>query len=144
MKVSDIMTREVITVKKDTSLTEAARLLAKYRLHGMPVVDETDKVIGIVTENDFFTKDNIYLPTFLEFISKIPTETVKGANTAYIEQTSTVGDIMTEDCLTVKPDLTIEKLIVLIKNKNLNTFPVIDDRNVLVGIVTIMDVIELL
>ena len=104
MKVSDIMTGEVITVNKGTSLKDAAGILAKFRIHGMPVVDSNNKVVGILTESDFFTKDssNIYLPTFLDFIKSEPKPDEDGANTD-LEKITRVVDIMTEKCLTVKP-----------------------------------------
>ena len=57
MLIKDIMTQDVITVSKETPLKEAAGLLAKFRVHGLPVVDGNKKVVGIVTESDFFTKD---------------------------------------------------------------------------------------
>ena len=62
MEVSEIMTLEVFTVGKDTPLKDAAGLLAKFRIHAMPVVDGQNKVVGIISESDFFTKDssNIY------------------------------------------------------------------------------------
>ena len=54
MLIKDIMTQDVITVSKETPLKEAAGLLAKFRVHGLPVVDGNKKVVGIVTESDFF------------------------------------------------------------------------------------------
>jgi CBS domain-containing protein len=140
------MTREVITVKKDTPLKEAAGLLAKLRIHGIPVIDDANKIVGIITESDFFTKDssNIYLPTFLDFIKGEPVDAEKGIDRAVLEQKTKVADIMTEECLTVKPELYLEQLIGLFKENNFNSFPVVDDSGVLVGIITVMDVIKLL
>lgn len=146
MNVSDIMTKEVITVNKDTSLKEAAGLLAKFRIHGFPVVDENNKVLGIVTESDFFTKDssNIFLPTFLDFISGKKPETLGDAESAELEKKTSIRDIMTADCLTIPSDLPVQKLIEYFKEKNFNSLPVVDGQGILIGIVSIMDVIRLL
>lgn len=146
MKVSEIMTKEVISVKKDTPLKEAAGLLAKFRIHGFPVVDNSNKVVGIITESDFFTKDasNIYLPTFLDFIRNGNANIPRGVDSKEIEKKTKIEDIMTSECLTVKPDLEVEQLIQLFKENNYNSLPVVDDQDVLTGIVTIMDVIKLL
>jgi len=146
MVISDIMTKEVIAVKKDTSLKEAAGLLAKFRIHGLPVVDYDNKVVGIITESDFFTKDssNIYLPTFLDFIRGGQAEVPAGMNSKEAEQKTKVEDIMSSDCYTAQPDLTVEELIQSFKEKSFNSMPVVDHQGTLVGIVTIMDVIKLL
>jgi CBS domain-containing protein len=146
MKVEDIMAKEVITVTEETTLKEAAGLLAKFRIHGLPVVDASNKLIGIVTEGDFFTKDasNIFLPTFLDFIKSNDSSAANFAQTEEIEKMSTVGDIMTKDCFFVSPDQSIDTLIAQIKEKSFNSMPVVDGAGTLVGIVSIMDVIKLL
>lgn len=145
MKVSDIMAKEVIAVKKSTSIIEAAGILTKFRIHGMPVVDNENKVVGIITESDFFTKDssNIYLPTFLEFIftKNNPKEKAEKSD---VEKITRVEDIMTENCRTIKPDLSVKGLIDLIKESTFNTFPVVDDSGTLRGVVTVLDIIKLL
>jgi CBS-domain-containing membrane protein len=140
------MTREVITVNKETSLQEAAGLLAKFRIHGFPVVEDDNKVIGIVTESDFFTKDssNIFLPTFLRFIRSENMKNLREVGSKEIEKKTKVEDIMTKDCFTVQPETTVEELIQYCKEKNFNSFPVTNKQGMLVGIVTIMDVIKLL
>jgi CBS domain-containing protein len=140
------MTREVLTVKEGIPLKEAAGILAKMRIHGMPVVDEEGKVIGILTESDFFIKDssNIYLPTFLEFVNKDQTREVSSSDMEKIKKIKTVKDIMTYDCETVDPDLPVAELVYLFKKNNFNSFPVVDDQKKLVGIVSIFDIIKLL
>jgi CBS domain-containing membrane protein len=146
MTVSDIMTKEVISIQKETQLAEAAGILAKFRIHGLPVVDEEKKVLGIITESDFFTKDssNIYLPTFLDFIRNGDIDNPRSSDSQEIEKKSKIKDIMTEGCLTVRPETEIEKLIAIFKEKNFNSVPVTDEQGVLVGIVTVMDIIRLL
>ena len=53
IKAKDIMTEDVITVKKDDTLTDVARLMITRRISGFPVI-ENDKIIGIITANDLF------------------------------------------------------------------------------------------
>jgi CBS domain-containing protein len=146
MLVSDIMTKDVISVHKDTQLTEAAGILAKFRIHGLPVVDNANKVVGIITESDFFTKDssNIYLPTFLDFVRNGDVNSPRNLDSQEIEKKTKIKDIMTERCLTIQPGTTIEKLITIFKENNFNSVPVTNEQGILVGIVTIMDVIKLL
>jgi CBS domain-containing protein len=145
MKVSEIMTEDVITAKKETSIKEAAGLLAKFRIHGVPVVDDDNKVIGIITESDFFTKDesNIFLPTFLEFINNKTAKDIESIS-KNINSNSKTEDIMTRECFTIHPETSVEELIQHFKEKRFNSFPITNNQGVLVGIVTIMDVIKLL
>ena len=56
MKASDVMTRRVITIGRDASILEAARLMLQKRISGLPVVDDKGKLIGIVTEGDFLRR----------------------------------------------------------------------------------------
>ncbi|HEX7586265.1 MAG TPA: CBS domain-containing protein [Patescibacteria group bacterium] len=146
MKVSDIMTKDAVVVKEETPLKEAAGILAKMHIHGMPVVEEGRKLIGIITESDFFMKDssNIYLPTFLDFVSKGQVGEISSAETEKMKKITTVKDIMTYDCETVEPDLPVASLVYLFKEKNFNSFPVADAEKNLLGIVSIFDIIKLL
>lgn len=145
MKVSNIMTRSVVTVKQDASLKEAAGILAKLRIHGMPVVDADNKVVGIITESDFFAKDasNIYLPTFLDFVSKDKEDSLGFGHRELSEKTN-VADIMTKKCLTINQDAAVQDLIYKFKDSTFNSIPVVDGAGRLVGIVTTIDVINLL
>src|SRR5512140_2328631 len=61
VKVSDVMTKKVITVAEDTPVEEAARIMVDNKIGGLPVVNETGVVVGIITETDIFK-------TFLELI----------------------------------------------------------------------------
>src|SRR5713101_343154 len=56
MNVSDIMTSPVISVARETSIAEAARLLLEHRISGLPVVDAEGAVVGIVTEGDLLRR----------------------------------------------------------------------------------------
>jgi acetoin utilization protein AcuB len=59
VKVSDVMTKDVITVSEDTPIEDAARIMVDNKIGGLPVVDESHAVAGIITETDIFK-------TFLE------------------------------------------------------------------------------
>ena len=59
MKISEIMTSEVITVGEYMPVTEVAKIVSENKIHAVPVVDSENKVLGIITETDFFTKQII-------------------------------------------------------------------------------------
>ena len=59
MRAHRIMTRKVITVKADTPILEAANLMLHQHISGLPVVEDTDPLIGIVSEGDFIRRSEI-------------------------------------------------------------------------------------
>jgi CBS domain-containing protein len=56
MRAEDIMTREVVTISPDTTVAEAARLMLDRRISGLPVVDRTGALVGLVTEGDLLRR----------------------------------------------------------------------------------------
>jgi predicted transcriptional regulator len=147
MKVEDIMTREVVSVNPETGIAEVAEILFNQRFHGVPVLDN-NKIVGILTETDFFTKDeaNIFLPSYISFlkenevVDKLPKE--KKEKVAKLFDVK-AKDIMSSNCITVKKDMEIEDLINFCKETKLTTLPVVDENGFLVGIVTLADIIGL-
>lgn len=140
------MTREVVTVTEDTSIVTVAELLHRNSFHALPVVDAQKKLVGIVTETDFFLKDVavIYLPAYAEIIQKQLSEDKKPSEEMTELETlsrATTRDIMTEQPITVSPEANLTDIISLVRAHHFKTFPVIDNIGGIVGVVTIMDVI---
>src|SRR4030067_1103867 len=64
-----IITKNVITVKPETSIQDLAALLMKHGISGAPVVDEAGKLVGIVTENDLISQNKrLHIPTVVSFL----------------------------------------------------------------------------
>lgn len=148
MTISEIMTKDVISVKEETPMPEVAEVISKNKIHAVPVVDDDNKVIGIITETDFFTKDSanmVYMPSLIDFIKSgkmdYPEEE-KGAITEVLN--SKAKDIMSPKCETVSPEMKLEDFILLIKERSFNSYPVVDEDKSLLGIVTVADAIKLL
>ena len=73
IKAKDIMTREVVSVHPDTSLLDAAKLIAEYNFDGVPVVDNENRLVGIVTEYDLINKTSaVHLPTLQVILKNLP------------------------------------------------------------------------
>lgn len=147
MKVEDIMTVDVISVQPGTSLVEVARLLRKNKIHSLPVIDENQKLAGIITEMDFFIKDSAssYLSKWIELTGQAKEGT--SASLDNEEKLShiinlQVQDIMTTDCTTIRPDAAVRELLDIFKETRFKSFPVVDENNVLVGIISLVDVIK--
>lgn len=145
MQIKDIMTHDVIYVSPDTSISEVADTLFRNKFHAIPIV-ENNKVVGIVTEDDFFLKgyNDMYLPSFIRSIaqnkveSKVPQE-IQDKMKKLLE--AKASDLMTKDPLCVPPEMPVSELMETIKRTKFTTLPVTDRDNNILGIVTLVDVI---
>ncbi len=143
---ADIMTRDVVTVTPEMPVKELAQLLTSKDISGVPVVDATGDLIGVVTESDLIDQNKkIHIPTvvtvldsfiYLERPGKMEQEMRKIAG-------STVADIYSEKVVTVNADTTVEELATIMSEKNIHSLPVLQDGK-LVGIVGKKDIIKML
>lgn len=148
LKVKDVMTRDVICTEPGEEINIVAEKLTNNRIHGVPVM-ESDRIVGIITETDFFTKTfpGLYLPAYIDFLKNA--EFVDGGDSDHKKKvkelvSSQAKDIMTSSCITVLPDMEISEVIDLMKVKQLTTIPVEDENKKLVGIITTADIIKLI
>ncbi|WP_448872132.1 CBS domain-containing protein [Desulfobulbus propionicus] len=144
LKARDIMTCNVITVTPHTTARELATLLLDNKISGAPVVDEAGKVLGVVTESDLiFQNKKVHLPTavaildaffFLESPTKMGEELKKMAG-------AKVGDICSQQLISVSPETELEELATLMAEKKIHTLPVMDNDR-LVGVIGKSDIIR--
>lgn len=147
MKVEEIMTKDVITAHPSTSLVEIIRFIDKNQIHSVPIVDDEKKLLGIVTEMDFFIKDPAagYLPSHLELFKKIKSEdSIDWSEQKELDNLIDLQaqDIMTTDCVTVSSNTEVKDLMKTFKETRFKSFPVVDGKKHLIGIVSLVDVIE--
>ncbi|WP_066071502.1 CBS domain-containing protein [Alkalithermobacter thermoalcaliphilus] len=145
VKAKDIMTSEVITVKKDTPIEDIAKILIEKRISGVVVVDDENKVVGVVSETDIVKKEkNIKVPSFITILQgvvfldsiKEMEEDIKRV-AAYKAE-----DIMSSDVLTVNEKDDLEYVANLMIEKSINRVPVVDDTKTLKGIICRYDIIK--
>jgi CBS domain-containing protein len=143
LKAKDIMTKEVITVKPETTLEELARLLMKRQISGAPVIDDNGKIIGIVTENDLISKNSrLHIPTILRlFDAYIPLGTSKMESDIKRMAASTVEDICTKEIITVDEEAAVEYIATIMTEKRIHILPVVREGK-LVGIIGKKDLIK--
>ena len=146
IKVKDIMSREVITVSPDTEIAQAAKLLLTKRINGVPVVDQSGKLVGILCQSDLIAQQkSIPIPSLFTLLDGYIPLTPMNRLNKEVEKiaATTVDHAMTPNPSTVDPDTDIEKVAVLMVEKNYHTLPVIDGGK-LVGIVGKEDVLRTL
>ncbi len=135
MRAHQIMTRTVITVTPDTKITDAANLMLAKHVSGLPVVDASGKLVGILSEGDFIRRSEIGTGhkrgRFLKFIlgpGKAATDFVH-------EHGRQVADIMTPEPLTVTEETPLERIVELMEKHGVKRLPVMSGDKI-VGIVS--------
>ena len=144
LKVRDIMTTDVVTVKKETSIRELAELFTKHRVGSVPVVDDGGSLIGIVTESDLIEQDkSLHIPTVISLFDwVIYLESEKKFEKELQKMTGqTVGDIFTDAVEMVTPDTLVSDVADLMAGKKLHALPVVEGKQ-LVGMVSRIDLIR--
>jgi len=144
LTAKEIMTKEVVMVKKDTKVSELANILTKNRISGVPVVDDAGKVIGVVTESDLVEQSkSLHLPTVFTILdSVIFLESEKHFEKELKKMTGArVGDIFSDNPVTVTPGTPIREIANIMTEKKAYTIPVIDG-NKLVGVIGKADVVR--
>src|SRR5512147_1429878 len=104
LTAKDIMTKDVVTVKPDTSIEDLASLLVEHRISGVPVVDDSGNLYGIVTENDLISRNKrLHIPTVVSFLdAAIYLESSKKFKEEVKRLTATrVGDICAKKVITI-------------------------------------------
>ncbi len=141
---ADIMTADVITIHESARVKELAQLMADHRISGVPVVDDRELVVGIVTEGDMVEMDaDIHFPHYISFMdSVIFLESVKKFDERVRHAAAaSVKDIMTTNVKVVQKDAPLHELATIMSDQQINRLPVLDG-DALVGIVTRADVVR--
>ena len=142
----DLMAKDVLTVTPETSISHAANLLLQHHINGMPVVDEEDKVVGIICQSDIITQQKqLPLPSIFTLLDGI----IPLTSTSHMEKevqkmaATKVKEAMTPDPVSVSPDTELEEMAEIMVRKNYHTLPVVEG-NKLVGIIGKEDVLKTL
>ncbi|HJZ46122.1 MAG TPA: CBS domain-containing protein [Roseiflexaceae bacterium] len=112
MKVKDVMTANVISVPEDNTIEDTARVLARHRISGLPVINSSGALVGLVTEYDLISK-----------------------------QGQIVSDIMSRGAISVTEETDIEEVVHILTNRRIRRVPVLRS-NRLVGIVSRSDLVK--
>ena len=135
MRAHQIMTRQVITVATGAPIVEAANTMLQNHISGLPVVDETGKLVGVVAQGDFIRRAEIGTQRKRGRWLKVLLGPGKLASDFVHERGHKVGEIMTLDPYTVTEDTTLEDIVDLMEKKHVKRLPVMRGDQ-LVGIVT--------
>src|SRR5690625_4557183 len=147
MLVKDIMTKEVVTVKEEDTVETCAKMMSTHNLSGIPVVDSSGYMKGIITEGDLIKRSaKVPTPTYLEFLGGIIY--LDNPNKFFEEVKKSMGlfvkEIMTDDVIRIGPTAKIEDAANLLVRKKIKRLPVVDESGKLIGIVSRRDIMAYL
>ncbi|GHF36392.1 CBS domain-containing protein [Streptomyces griseosporeus] len=142
-KVGSVMATDVVRAVYGTPFKEVARLLADHRISGLPVVDEDDRVIGVISETDLIahqvtTADRPQAHRLFRFAALTPATRRRAAKAA----ARTAGRLMSTPPVTVHADDTIVEAARTMAERHVERLPVLDEEERLVGIVTRRDLLQ--
>jgi len=144
LKVKDIMTKEVVSVTKETTVMELAGIFAQRHISSLPVLDQNGELIGMVTETDLVEQDkNLHIPTVISIFDwVIYLESDKKFEKELKKMTGrTVGDIYSNEVVTVAPDTSISDVADMLSSRKITALPVVEGKK-LVGIISRIDLIR--
>jgi len=131
MLVRDRMSTKPVTVLDDTPITDALRTMRQSEVRRMPVLDESGKLVGIVSEKDLLVA------------SPSPVSSLTVSEVHYLLNHLLVSELMSRDVITVGPDTPVEEAARIMVDYKIGGLPVMEgDR--LVGIITETDVFTVL
>ena len=135
MKAGDIMSPRVVSIAPDANVLEAIRLMLQKHISGLPVIDKSGALVGVVTEGDFLRRTETGTerkrPRWLEFLM--------GPRRMADEYVHTharkVDDVMTREPITVTEDASLDEVVRIMERKRIKRLPVMRGKEV-VGIVS--------
>lgn len=135
MQARDVMTANVISIDPEQTVLQAARLMLQHHISGLPVVDSSGSLVGVLSEGDFLrrreTETEHRRSRWLEFLmgpGKIASEYTRSHG-------SKVGEVMTPDVRTVDEDAALEDIVELMERHRIKRVPIMRAGK-MVGIIT--------
>ena len=135
-RVRDVMTTQVVTVRKTTRYKEVARLMTEYKVNAMPVVTDKGHVIGMVSEADMLRKQE---RAFRRLGTGLPRRTRHQRDQA---EARAAGGLMTSPAITIHPDAPLGAAARLMNGHNIRRLPVVNASGELIGIVSRRDLLS--
>ena len=140
-QAEDIMTRQVVTVTRTTSLQDTAELMALHGISGLPVIEDDGRVAGVISEKDFlFHMGSGETGSFMKLIAACFRHT--GCCAAPILHEN-AEKIMTSPAITIEKTTSISDIMSLFRERKINRVPVLGPAGTLAGIVSRDDVLNI-
>lgn len=143
--VADFISRDLITVRPETPIKEALQLLARNRIGGLPVVDETEQLVGVLSETDLLWRESgVTPPPYIVLLDSViylqnPSTYERELHKALGE---TVADVMTRKPITIAPDKPLSEAARIMHDRRIHRLFVLDVQGKVIGVLTVGDIIR--
>jgi CBS-domain-containing membrane protein len=134
--VSDLMTRAVVRTTVDAPFKDIVRLLSEYDVTALPVVDDADRPLGVVSEGDLLHKESGQ-PDPVGLLADPPSAEARARAAAI-----TAGALMTCPALVARPQWTVVQAARVMEEHQVKRLPVVDETGVLIGIISRSDLLR--
>ncbi|HLZ26824.1 MAG TPA: DUF190 domain-containing protein [Chloroflexota bacterium] len=138
--VADVMTREVVAVHPNTPLGEVVRLLLDRDFRSVPVVDNQNRLVGIVTNRDLIERGG--LTARVELLGELDQTALERELSSSGVRGRTVADVMTGEVVSARPDSSLKAAAHQMVERTIKRLPVVDEAGVLIGILSRVDVLR--
>ena len=143
MQAKDIMTTMVITVGLETQVNEIANIMYQNHISAVPVVDEQNRLLGIVSEGDLLRRQELGTEVQRSWWLSLFTSAEQRARDYVKSHARIAADIMTRNLITVTEDTPVSEIADLLERHRIKRVPVVKDGR-LVGIVSRANIIQAL
>ncbi len=141
MQARDVMTSPAITLSENATVKEAAALMGERHVSAIPIVDGSDKIVGIVSEGDLFQRRELGTERHRFWWLDLFANPVEADRTYLKETANLLSSVMTRDVITVGEMTPLSEIADVLAQKHVKRVPVVDgDR--LVGIVSRADIVR--
>ncbi len=147
--IKDLMTKEAVSVKPETTLAEITQILSSHGFNGVPVVDKTNVLVGLITEYNLISgPSGVHLPTLQKLLGEIPVlnkDKKEFNNDVAAVMKMTARDVMNKDPFTLPTTATYEEAVKAFQDHHaVNPIPIIDPQRKLTGVVSRFDILKTL
>lgn len=138
--VSDVMTRQVVTLTSDMTLAQAWDRMLKNKIKALPVVDDNNVVVGVLTDEDLLERAGV--GQRLAVAERLDAAQLKHEFERMGESALRVGDVMTSPPIVTHPKESLGVAATRMATRGIKRLPVVDERGKLVGVVARLDILQ--
>jgi CBS domain-containing membrane protein len=136
--VRDVMTKNVISIRADADFNEVTNLLSEHRISGLPVVDEDERVIGVITEADVLSMAGMRKGhAFKDIVRHLLGEPLSRPR-----ESRRLRDVMSSPAITTGPASDIREAAMTLDEKRIKRLPVVDEQGRLLGVIARADIVK--
>ncbi|WP_406375525.1 CBS domain-containing protein [Streptomyces sp. NBC_00647] len=138
--VGEVMTHDVVEARREMSFKDLVRLLDRHRISGLPVVDDDDKVVGVISRTDLIRRQAARSANARA--RPFPSLRRSARRAAAVAHATTAGELMSTPAITVHPEQRIADAARVMERHGVERLPVVDEEDRLIGIATRRDLLR--